>query len=94
MPTNRVRRGRNRRPIDIDPAMEELFTTGKVNPDSDCWDLWNRDLTYSTWARIRDRSYKAAWEVFETESATDAFVDFTWLDRRGFKEWKAANIEE
>jgi hypothetical protein len=93
MPTNRTRRTRNRRTTDIDAAMEELFTTGKVSDGADCWDLWDRDLTYATWHRVKDRKlFTVAWEVFESDGDVTCFEDFTWLDREGYQKWVKDNV--
>lgn len=93
MPTNRQKRMRSRRSTDIDAAMEELFTTGKVSDGADCWDLWNRPLVYETWYRVRDKGYKAGWLIFETEGDECCFKDFSWIDREDYQKWKADNAK-
>jgi hypothetical protein len=89
-----VRRTLKRRNIDIDAAMEELFTTGKVSDGADCWNLWDRDLCYATWDRVRDkRLFPVAWMIFETESEQDCFEAFTWIAREDFRKWLKDNVK-
>jgi hypothetical protein len=95
MPTNRQRRTRNRRQTDIGEAMEQLFTTGIVEPDADCWDLWDRPLVYATWDRVKSKQlFPAAWAIFETEGDVCRFEDFSWIDREGYQQWIAENKVE